>query len=291
MEHATSNRHASRNPRGPSYTPVIAGIRLGGAIPARTPYTGCMGPPRPPRDPERGNSLLLALIVMSALATLGSLTVVSMQSSIQMSTNDRAQTIAMYAAESGAAVAMDFLRKSFDASGTAPYNATTTWGDYCTANNEAPVDMSTVISSSDARPGDAAHHNLFGPDQNAWFHIDILNNRDDPGYGTNPPNCDNDGILIIRSTGHGPGGSLAIIEWTVQRVGYWGSVTPPAPAPALASPFQLPDGLDPGQGHNPPSLSARPGWTPWLPQALDSKGGGPAPENVGVVLLGWRIVL
>lgn len=240
-----------------------------------------MGPPRPPRDPERGNSLLLALIVMSALATLGSLTVVSMQSSIQMSTNDRTQTIAMYAAESGAAVAMDFLRKNFDASGAAPFNATTSWGAYCTANNAGLMDMSTVISSSDARPGDAAHHNLFSPDQNAWFHIDIVNNRNDPGYTTNPPNCDNDGILIIRSTGHGPQGSLAIVEWTVQRVGFWGSKQ--QTAPALASGFVLPDGTDPNQGHNPPSLTN--GWNNWAP--------APAPTRTtttGIVLLGWRIV-
>jgi Tfp pilus assembly protein PilX len=124
-----------------------------------------MRPPRPPRDPERGNSLLLALIVMSALATLGSLTVVSMQSSLQMSTNDRAQTIAMYAAESGAAVAMDFLRKNFDPSGTAPFSGATSWGAYCAANNQPPlVNMATVVLSSDARPGDAAHHNLFDLD-------------------------------------------------------------------------------------------------------------------------------
>jgi hypothetical protein len=230
-----------------------------------------MGPSRPPRDPERGNSLLLAMIVMSALATLGSLTVVSMQSSIQMSTNDRAQTIAMYAAESGAAVAMDFLRKDFDASGLA-FPGATSWSAYCTANNVDLMDISTVIPSSDATPGDAAHHNLFSPDQNAWFHIDILNNRDDPGYRTNPPNCDNDGILIIRSTGHGPQGSLAIIEWTVQRVGFWASV--PAATPPLASGFLLPD-----ERNNPPALTS--GWS-WAPTRT---------TPTGMVLRGWRIVL
>jgi Tfp pilus assembly protein PilX len=241
-----------------------------------------MRPPRPPRDPERGNSLLLALIVMSALATLGSLTVVSMQSSIQMSTNDRAQTIAMYAAESGAAVAMDFLRKHFDASGTAPFNGATSWSAYCTANNQNLMDVSTVIGSSDARPGstDPAHPNLFDPDQNAWFHIDILNNRSDQSYGQNTPNCDTDGILIIRSTGHGPQGSLAIVEWEVQRVGFWGSKS--MPAPLLASGFALPDPTDPDQPHNPPSLTGGWSWTP-VP--------APTPTSTsGMVLLGWRIV-
>ena len=247
-----------------------------------------MRSPRPPRDPERGNSLLLALIVMSALATLGSITVVSMQSSIQMSTNDRAQTIAMYAAESGAAVAMDYLRKIFVADGSQAY---TSW-NFCTANNDALVDMSSKITSSDVRPGTGtpAHPYLFGDDQNAWFHIDLLNNRNDEGFKNNYPNCDNDGIVIIRSTGHGPGGSLAIIEWTIQRVGFWGSLVPPQVAPPLGSPFQLPDGFDPGQGHNAPSVTSD--WGAWEPTALDSKGNPPASfQNVGVVLLGWRIVL
>ena len=53
-----------------------------------------MTAPRQARDPQRGNSLLLALIVMSSLATLGSLTVVSVQSSLKASTNDRSQTVA-----------------------------------------------------------------------------------------------------------------------------------------------------------------------------------------------------
>lgn len=234
-----------------------------------------MRSPLPPRDRQRGNSLVLALIVMSALATLGSLTVVSMQSSIQLSTNDRAQAIAMYAAESGTAVTMDFLRKNFDASGSPPFGGATSWSSYCTANNQLPLaNMSAVIPSSDAMPGDPGHHNLFSVDQNAWFHIDILNNRSDDSYHNNSPNCDSDGILIIRSTGHGPQGSLAIIEAEVQRVGYWTSVPPPAP---LAPAFALPDGpTDPNQPHNPPSFP----WN-WAPTATSTSG---------MVLRSWHIV-
>jgi hypothetical protein len=244
-----------------------------------------MRPPRPPRDPERGNSLLLALIVMSALATLGSLTVVSMQSSIQLSTNDRAQTIALYAAESGAAVAMDFLRRNFDASGNAPFSGATSWSAYCTANNQLPLaNMSTVIPSSDALPG--TPNNLLDlpdpskRDQNAWFHIDILNNRSDQSFANNTPNCDTDGILIIRSTGRGPQGSLAIIEWEVQRVGFWGSIH--VAAPAVPSGFALPDPItDPFQPHNPPSVP----WTGWTPTPEPT-----AASTTGMVLRGWHIV-
>jgi Tfp pilus assembly protein PilX len=236
-----------------------------------------MRPPRPPRDPERGNSLLLALIVLSALATLGSLTVVSMQSSIQMSTNDRAETIALYAAESGAAVAMDFLRRNFDASGAFSTLATS-WSTYCAPNNGPLVVMSTYIPSSDAPPGDPK--NLFDRDQNAWFHIDMLNNRDDQGFPTNTGTCDTDGILIIRSIGHGPQGSMAIVEWEVQRVGYRGSQRSPAPPPYVypaVFPFD----------HGAPTLP----WDSWNPYPFDTFGAGPPPfTSFGMVLLGWHIV-
>lgn len=252
-----------------------------------------MRPPRPRRDPQRGNSLLLALIVMSALATLGSLTVVSMQSSIQMSTNDRAQTIALYAAESGAAVAVDFLRRVFDPhwpTGTLG-TISTSWGHYLKEGNTLPlVDMSAFIPSSDARPGDPGGNNLFGADQQAWFHLDLLNNRDDPGFLSATDNNDNDGIVTIRSTGHGPQGSVAIVEWTVQRVGFWGHAANAA-TPHTAPAFVLPDG-------GVPSLPwydfTPPVWTDvWVPAPFATFNPAPGPtsfRNTGMVLLGWRIV-
>ena len=263
-----------------------------------------MRPPRPPRDPERGNSLLLALIVMSALATLGSLTVVSMQSSIQMSTNDRAQTIAMYAAESGAAVTMVALRQIFNPA--LPNPGWTAWSAYLTENNNPPYpDITPLVPSSGARPGDPK--NLFDRDQNAWYEIQLLNNRDDPSFGTGTLTNDADGIVIIRATGHGPQGSLAIIEWTVQRVGFWGSVPPggtvvlppppvPPPVPPTLPPVAPnywpfpPNFTDRSTPANPPSLTG--GWDSWVPKSLDIHGAGPPSfYNVGMVLLGWRIVL
>jgi hypothetical protein len=161
---------------------------------------------RLPRDRQRGNSLLLALVVMSALATLGSLTVVSVQSSLKTSTNDRSQTIAMYAAESGAAVAMDFLRTNYGK-----------WSDYL-----APIDAplkKLLFRSNDAQPGDP--NNLFAPtsppDYNAWYSVEVLNNHNDPGYLlVSKSNTDTDNQIIIRSTGHGPQGSVAIVEWEVR---------------------------------------------------------------------------
>ena len=258
-----------------------------------------MRPPRRHRDPQRGNSLLLALIVMSALATLGSLTVVSMQSSIQMSTNDRAQTIAMYAAESGAAVAMDFLRRDFDPHWPTGTGGTisTSWGHYLKESNTPPlVDMSAFIPSSDAQPGDPAGRNPFDRDQNAWYHIDLLNNRDDDNFLAGQNNNDADGIVIIRSTGHGPQGSLAIVEWTVQRVGYWGhdpNTTAPTPIPPPTAPTF---GLASGTGIAPalPWYNNTPPWADvWPPVPFATFNPAPGPTSfrtTGMVLLGWHIV-
>jgi len=161
---------------------------------------------RVPRDRQRGNSLLLALIVMSALATLGSLTVISVQSSLKTSTNDRSATIARYAAESGAAVAMDFLRGQL----------TTDWSTYFSPNNLEPRPP-LPFPSNGAQPG--TPNNLLSPDQNAWYLVEAVNNRNDPGFLPNSPiptNNDTDKQLILRSTGHGPQGSVAIIEWEVR---------------------------------------------------------------------------
>jgi Tfp pilus assembly protein PilX len=283
MAHGTwrnSKRRAPRNTSTPSYTRVITGIRWGGHPQAKPRTLRIrMYPPRPTRDLQRGNSLLLALIVMSALATLGSLTVVSMQSSLKTSTNDRAQTIALYAAESGAAVAMAFLRSTF----AAPAIGWTTWSAYVSSTNSNVTPLDPLnLSSNGALPGTSA--NLFSIDQNAWYDIRLLNNRDDPSYATGDGTNDTDGIVIIRSTGHGPQGALAIVEWEIQRVGYWASVaSPPAPPPPVYQAFALfPPTLVPPASY-PPSFPW--GWvgTGYVPPAADF-------EHVGVVLRGYHIV-
>jgi hypothetical protein len=191
---------------------------------------------RPPRrrDRQRGNSLLLALIVMSALATLGSLTVVSVQSGLKTSTNDRSQAIAMFAAESGVAITMDMLRQNFD--------VTTGWTAFVKTSNVNVVALGAPqLPSSGALPSDPIN-NPFDLDQRAWYSVEIYNNRDDPGFAfVAPATVDQDGRVIIRATGHGPGGSLAIIEVDVQRVGLPAMPPPAAPQPAWGQP--LPPGM------------------------------------------------
>jgi hypothetical protein len=148
-------------------------------------------PPRP-RDPQRGNSLLLALIVMSALAALGSVTVISVQGGLKASTHDRAQTIAMHAAESGAAFAIEYLHSK------------TLWTSVPFGPPPFP--------QNNAQPGDL--DNPFSPEMNAWFSVVLRNNRSDP---SNNPNDDDDHQVILESTGHGPQNSVAVIEWEVRE--------------------------------------------------------------------------
>jgi len=140
---------------------------------------------RMPRDRQRGNSLLLALIVMSALATLGSLTVVTVQSSLKSSTNDRFQAVALYAAESGAAAAMVYLRQ---------VHASTS--SFASATGPTPP-----VFGNNVPPGAGSP---FSNDQNASYSVAIL-----------PAAINPNDHVIIRSTGFGGQGSTAILEWEV----------------------------------------------------------------------------
>jgi hypothetical protein len=243
-----------------------------------------MYPPRPPRDRQRGNSLLLALIVMSSLAALGSLTVVSMESGIKTSTNDRAQTIALYAAESGAAVAMDFLRANFNTTTNNPPG--TAWSAYVTRSNNNVVSVPTALIPSNGvaarQPG-----NLFGNDQNASYDIQLFNNRDDPGFAAVSDN-DTDGRIIIRVTGRGPQGALAILEWEVQRVSFWreqAGAPPPAPLAPVGPGFEQFAIFEPPPpfpwAFAPPLPVPPPSPAPPLP---------PLQPLAGMVLLSWHIV-
>ena len=66
------------------------------------------------RSGERGNSLVLATIALTGLVTLGTLTVLSVQGGMASTGQERFNSMALYAAESGAAVAMDYLRQNVD---------------------------------------------------------------------------------------------------------------------------------------------------------------------------------
>jgi hypothetical protein len=149
--------------------------------------------------------LLVALIALTGLVTLAGLTVLSVQGGIATSASDRFNAIAMYSAESGASAGMDYLRKNLVIVGT-----TRTFPPaFVSANNASPPQLPDIPGNNIA-PGQPG--NLFSSSQQAWYSVEILNNRGDAGYATG---TDTDGDLIIRATGHGPDGATAQVEWEI----------------------------------------------------------------------------
>jgi Tfp pilus assembly protein PilX len=153
------------------------------------------------RSPERGSTVALAMIVMTALSTLAGVTLVMVKGGISTVSNDRFHTLAMYAAESGGAAAMDFLRANVDPN--------TGWKAFISANNSA-LQTPAGIAGNTIPSGSAG--NLLGPDTQGWYTVQVLNNRTDTGFTTGD---DNDKRVVIRSTGYGPNGATATIEWEV----------------------------------------------------------------------------
>lgn len=149
--------------------------------------------------------MLVALIALTGLVTLAGLTVLSVQGGIATSASDRFNAIAMYSAESGASAGMDYLRKNLVIVGT-----TRTFPPaFVSANNASPPQLPDIPGNNIA-PGQPG--NLFSSSQQAWYSVEILNNRGDAGYATG---TDTDGDLIIRATGHGPDGATAQVEWEI----------------------------------------------------------------------------
>lgn len=165
---------------------------------------------RKTRNKERGNIVIVAMLILVALISLGGLTTLSVQGGIAGSGHDRFRSIALYAAESGAAVGMDYLRKNI--------HDTDKWSALVVANNnEASLLAPGEIAGNEVRPG--ASGSLFSTDIRAWFKVEILNNLDDTGFAAGN---DTDGRVILRSTGYGPNGTVARVEWTVSQSGVIG---------------------------------------------------------------------
>ena len=160
--------------------------------------------------------MIVALIALTGLVTLGSLTVLSVQGGITAVGHDRHKSVALYVAESGAAAAMDFLRHNVKADPIF-------FDEYVVANNATPQRPTGIVGNL-ALPGTAG--NLFSADMNAWYEVEILNNLDDPGMAAGD---DSDETVIIRSTGHAANGATAQVEWTV-RANAIGGLGRPCPS-------------------------------------------------------------
>lgn len=166
------------------------------------------------RNRERGSVLLVAMIALVALVLLGSLTIVTVRSSLSGSTHERFKAVALSAAEAGIAVGINYARQRFVPGAF--------WSDLVDPEQIAhrPLDL----PGNAAQPGQAG--NIFHEDARAWFEVEFLNNVDDGSYvgpSGSPPECankhvgycqgnDTDGRIIIRSTGHGPNNAAVRLE-------------------------------------------------------------------------------
>lgn len=150
---------------------------------------------------QRGSALVVSLIVLTGLVSLGGLTVLAVQGGVSAAAHERHRSTALFAAESGAAAAMDYLRRNVDTNNK--------WSAFVEPNNVSPQMPGDIVGNG-AGPGTAG--NLFSADIRAWYEVDILNNLDDPGFAAGD---DEDGRVIIRSTGHGPNGAVTRVEWQV----------------------------------------------------------------------------
>jgi len=157
------------------------------------------------RDPQRGSALLVSIVTLVALLTLGSLSALSVQSDLAASGSEREKTIATYAAESGIAAGMVFLRQNLD--------TTSNWSALVTPSNSAPMEPN-LVAGTGVQPGQSG--NLFTPELRAWYRVQLLNNVGDPGYATGD---DQDGRVILRAIGYGPDGATAIVEVEVRAMG------------------------------------------------------------------------
>ena len=156
--------------------------------------------------------MIVAALALTALVSLGGLTVLQVQGGVSGSSHERFQTIALYAAEAGVASAMDFLRRNID-----PIKK---WSNFVSPNNATPMPL-VGLHGNLVPPGGTGSLFSGGPNPyRGWFEIDILNNRGDPNFSLPAPSDnDSDARVVIRSTGHGPNGAIVILEFEVLAAG------------------------------------------------------------------------
>jgi len=139
--------------------------------------------------------MVVMLIVLVALGTIAGLTVISVQGGSTQMSAQRFSAMALYAAESGAATAMQWLRTHH-----APNHFTDA------------LQAAATIPGNGIKPG--GRGNLLSDDQQGWYEVTLRNNPGDPGYADNQ---DTDDVVIIQVTGHGPNGAMRRLEWEVRR--------------------------------------------------------------------------
>ncbi len=165
---------------------------------------------------QRGSIILVAMIAVTALVGLGGLTILAVRGGLTSTSHDRHKSVALYAAEAGAAIAMEYLRARVEAQPVY-------WTSVVAQRNlPAAALLPADLPGNQVEPDAAGLHPVFSPNTNAWYEVEILNNEDDPGFDDGPSASnplgggDTDGRVFVRVTGHGPNNATAQIEWEIQ---------------------------------------------------------------------------
>ncbi len=151
------------------------------------------------RDPEKGAALVVSLITLVGLLAIGGVTLLSVRSEISSAGASRYERNALYAAESGVASAMDFLRLNCKTNGGF-------FSDLVEPNNVNPQAPAGIVGNN-RHPGQSG--NLFDVDSEAWYQVTILNNLADVELALGN---DKDGTVTIRSRGYAQNGTQALLE-------------------------------------------------------------------------------
>lgn len=166
-----------------------------------------------PLASQRGNIIVIAVVVVASLIGVAGIAAMSVQSNIASTGTDRAKVIALYAAESGAVAAMSVLHSN--------YSEATQWQVWFGTARSSLID--SIPSNNQpacAEDGDSDCNAYFAADQQARYEVIVLNNQTDPQAVWDATvggfmGSDSDGRVVIRSTGFGPNNATARIEWEV----------------------------------------------------------------------------
>lgn len=147
---------------------------------------------------QRGSVLVVAMVSLSGLLAIATVTLVKVKRGLSASSQSRFQSVALFSAESGVSAGMDFLRNNL--------SPQSYYSEFVSANNGS-VQTPLGIAGNTVEAGELGY--LFSGEVPMSYTVSILNNNDDPSYSTG---ADADGIVLLRSVGRGPGNSMVVLE-------------------------------------------------------------------------------
>lgn len=143
--------------------------------------------------------MLVAMTTLSGLLAIATVTLVKVKRGINATSQSRFHSVALFSAESGVSAGIDYLRGNMD--------PTTYFSALVVAENTPAPNPDLGIAGNGAAHGTSA--NLFSGDIPMSYEVTIFNNVGDPGFAAGD---DEDGIVILRSIGRGPGTSMVVLE-------------------------------------------------------------------------------